>query len=171
MVERLTVIFFIILCVLLGFYLTILPWFSFGLISDWGDNFVLAFVVEKTGMPILHQAVASNVVSGSGDGLGRSQSPDRLLGSTHFGQSVHPAGVDGPKMKSEPHLSSGSDLLITTGNASPENFTVGRSDILATMIKAPWNQILRSYRSAKNVFRRNWSTNLFVRQRRSLLGS
>ena len=46
MVERLTVIFFIILCLLLGLNLTLLPWISVGGIGDWGDNYLLVFLTE-----------------------------------------------------------------------------------------------------------------------------
>jgi hypothetical protein len=88
MVERLTVICFIILCLLLGFYLTVLPWFSFGMINDWGDNFVLAFVVEKTGMPIVRQAVASTWFRGAVTGLGVVNLLIAFWEITHFDQSV-----------------------------------------------------------------------------------
>ena len=70
MVAKLTVIFFIILCLLLGSYLILLPWISFGVIGDWGDNFLLAFVSEKTNLPVLRKTVASGWVRGAVTGLG-----------------------------------------------------------------------------------------------------
>ena len=70
MVAKLTVIFFIILCLLLGLYLTLLPWISFGVIGDWGDNFLLAFVSEKAGLPVLRELVASGWIRGAVTGLG-----------------------------------------------------------------------------------------------------
>jgi hypothetical protein len=70
MVSKLTVIFFILLCFLLGMYLTLLPWFNLRMIGDWGDNFLLAFVSEKTGLPIIKSAVSSNWFRGAVTGLG-----------------------------------------------------------------------------------------------------
>ena len=67
---RLTVIFFIALCLEAGVALTLLPWISpFG-ISDWGDNYLLVYVASKTGLPILRQAVASGWVRGAVTALG-----------------------------------------------------------------------------------------------------
>jgi hypothetical protein len=88
MVERLTVIFFIILCLLLGFYLTFLPWMSFGVIGDWGDNYLLAFLSEKTGLPVLRTAVASTWFRGAVTGLGVVNLLIAFWEMTHFSQSV-----------------------------------------------------------------------------------
>jgi hypothetical protein len=70
MVERLTVVFFILLCFLLGMSLTLFPWLDFNGMGDWGDNYLLAFVAEKAGLPVLKAAVASNWVRGAVSGLG-----------------------------------------------------------------------------------------------------
>ena len=70
MVAKLTVIFFILLCLLVGSYLILLPWVSFGIIGDWGDNFLLAFVSEKTNLPVLQKTIASGWVRGAVTGLG-----------------------------------------------------------------------------------------------------
>jgi len=70
MVTRLTVIFFIVLCLEAGIFLTLLPWISFGGIGDWGDNFLLAFVAEKTGLPVLQRVVSSGWMRGAVTGLG-----------------------------------------------------------------------------------------------------
>ncbi len=88
MVERLTVIFFIILCLLLGIYLTLLPWISFGLIGDWGDNYLLAFLSEKTGLPMLQKAVASTWFRGAVTGLGVLNLLIAFWEMAHFKQSV-----------------------------------------------------------------------------------
>jgi hypothetical protein len=88
MVERLTVIFFIILCLLLGFYLILLPWMSIGIISDWGDNYVLAFLAEKTGLPVLQKAVASTWFRGAVTGLGVVNLIIAAWEIKHFSQSV-----------------------------------------------------------------------------------
>jgi len=58
MVEKLTVIFFIILCLLLGFYLILSPWDT--LFGNWGENYLLVFVSDRAGFPILQKTVASN---------------------------------------------------------------------------------------------------------------
>ena len=68
MVERLTVIFFIILCFLLGFYLILSPWDT--LFGPWADNYLLAFVTDKSGLPSLQKVVASTWFRGAVTGLG-----------------------------------------------------------------------------------------------------
>ena len=70
MVAKLTVIFFILVCLQAGILLVLLPWVSIGVFGDWGDNYLLAFVAQKTGLPILQQAVASNWFRGAVTGLG-----------------------------------------------------------------------------------------------------
>ena len=88
MVERLTVIFFIVLCLLIGFYLTLLPWVSFGVIGDWGDNYLLAFVADKSGLPIIRTAVASTWFRGAVTGLGVVNLMIAFWEAAHFKQSV-----------------------------------------------------------------------------------
>lgn len=68
MVERLTVIFFIILCLLLGFYLILSPWDT--LFGNWSDNYLLALVTEGTGLPVVQRTVTSNWFRGAITGLG-----------------------------------------------------------------------------------------------------
>ncbi|HMT09254.1 MAG TPA: hypothetical protein PKA82_14720 [Pyrinomonadaceae bacterium] len=68
MVERLTVIFFIILCLLLGMYLILAPWDM--LFGQWSNNYLLAFVADKSGIPAIHKAVASTWFRGAVTGLG-----------------------------------------------------------------------------------------------------
>ena len=70
MSARLTVIFYIILCLEAGLVLTFLPWVHpFGL-NDWGDNFFLLYTVQKTGLYGLQQTIASGWVRGGVTGLG-----------------------------------------------------------------------------------------------------
>ena len=68
MVERLTVIFFIILCLLLGFYLILAPWDT--LFGPWGQNYILAFISDKSGLPSIQAIVASMWFRGGVTGLG-----------------------------------------------------------------------------------------------------
>lgn len=70
MVSRLTVIFFIVLCLLAGFVLVIFPWISVGRVGDWGDNQLLVFVSQKLNLQSLQTAVASGWVRGAVTGLG-----------------------------------------------------------------------------------------------------
>ena len=88
MVAKLTVVFFIILCLLLGLYLTLLPWVSFGVIGDWGDNYLLAFVSEKANLPILRKTVASGWIRGAVTGLGVLNLLLAFWEIGHFKQSV-----------------------------------------------------------------------------------
>lgn len=70
MSARLTVIFYIILCLEAGLFLTVLPWVNpFGL-NDWGDNFFLLYTAQKIGLPALRDVVASGWVRGAVSGLG-----------------------------------------------------------------------------------------------------
>jgi hypothetical protein len=86
MVERLTVIFFIALCLLLGFYLIVAPWDA--LFGPWGENYLLAFISDKAGLPIIQTTVASNWVRGAVTGLGVLNLVIALWELAHFNQSV-----------------------------------------------------------------------------------
>ncbi len=68
MVEKLTVIFFIVLCLLLGSYLILSPWDL--LFGNWSDNYFLALLVDKSGMPVIHRTVSSYWFRGAVTGLG-----------------------------------------------------------------------------------------------------
>ena len=70
MASRLTVIFYIILCLEAGLVLTVAPWVGWFGLGDWGDNFFLVFAAQKTGFQGLQQAVASGWVRGAVTGLG-----------------------------------------------------------------------------------------------------
>lgn len=70
MSSRLTLIFFILLCLEAGLFLTFLPWMSFFGLGDWGDNYFLVYAVHLTGLQSLQQAVASGWVRGAVSGLG-----------------------------------------------------------------------------------------------------
>ena len=88
MVERLTVVFFIFLCFLLGLSLTLFPWLDFNGLGDWGDNYLLAFVSDKAGLPILKAAVASNWMRGAVTGLGILNLFIAFWEMAHFRESV-----------------------------------------------------------------------------------
>ena len=88
MVERITVILFIALFLMAGVLLTLLPWINLGVVGDWGDNFLLAFITEKTGLPIIQKAVASGWVRGAITGLGVLNLFLAFWEMAHFKQSV-----------------------------------------------------------------------------------
>jgi hypothetical protein len=86
MVEKLTVLFFIILCLLLGFYLILSPWdVMFG---NWSENYLLVVVSDKAGFPFLQKAVASNWFRGAVTGLGVINLLVAFWEAAHFQQSV-----------------------------------------------------------------------------------
>ncbi len=88
MVEKLTVIFFIILFLLLGAYLMLLPWNIFYGVSNWEQNYLLVYVAQKTDLPILQKAVSSNWVRGAVTGLGVLNIIIAFWEIAHFDQSV-----------------------------------------------------------------------------------
>jgi hypothetical protein len=67
-VEKLTVVFFIILCMLLGAYLILAPWDM--LFGNWSDNYFLSLIADASGMPAIHRTVSSNWFRGAITGLG-----------------------------------------------------------------------------------------------------
>ncbi len=86
MVERLTVIFFIILCILLGVYLILSPWDA--LFGPWGENFLLVFLSDKIHAPVVHRVIASTWFRGAVTGLGVVNLLIAFWEMAHFNQSV-----------------------------------------------------------------------------------
>ena len=71
MSSKLSVVFYIILCLEIGVVLTVLPWVPHGWfgLSDWGNNYFLLLAAHKTGYG-LQRFVASGWVRGAVSGLG-----------------------------------------------------------------------------------------------------
>lgn len=86
MVERLTVIFFIALCLLLGMYLVLAPWDA--LFGPWGENYLLVFLSDKAGSPVIQRAVASYWFRGAITGLGVLNLIIAAWEILHFSDSV-----------------------------------------------------------------------------------
>jgi hypothetical protein len=86
MVERLTVVFFITLCLLLGLYLILAPWDM--LFGPWGENYLLVFLADRTGAPAIQRAVASNWFRGAVTGVGVLNIIIAGWEILHFDQSV-----------------------------------------------------------------------------------
>ena len=72
MSARLSVVFYIILCLEIGIFLTVAPWWPHGMwgISDWGNNYFLLYAARKTGSHGLQAVVASGWVRGAVSGVG-----------------------------------------------------------------------------------------------------
>ena len=72
MSAKLSVIFYIILCLEIGIFLTVAPWWPHGMwgISDWGNNYFLLYAARKTGSHGLQAVVASGWVRGAVSGIG-----------------------------------------------------------------------------------------------------
>ncbi len=86
MVEKLTVIFFIVLCLLLGSYLILAPWDM--LFGNWSENYLLALVADKSGFPVIQRTVTSNWFRGAVTGLGVVNILIAFWEAANFKQSV-----------------------------------------------------------------------------------
>jgi len=103
MSARLTVIFYIILCLEAGIVLTFLPWMHpFGL-GDWADNFFLVYAVQKTGLQGLQHAVASGWVRGAVTGLGLLNLGMAGWEIAHFRQTVNSLRGHARRFEAESH--------------------------------------------------------------------
>src|SRR5712664_2711941 len=71
MSSRLSVIFYIILCIEIGIVLTVLPWVPHGWwgLSDWGNNYCLLLASRKVGFGV-QRFIASGWVRGAVSGIG-----------------------------------------------------------------------------------------------------
>ena len=119
MSARLTVIFYIILCLEVGLVLTFLPWIhvlpflpSFGL-GDWGDNYFLLYAAQKTGLQDLRPMISSGWVRGAVSGIGVLNLVIAFWEMTHFRQTVRAlqAGVATPAPKKDGAPAAKSDSL------------------------------------------------------------
>lgn len=88
MTAKLSVIFFIVLCLEVGVFLTIVPWYPLFGLSDWADNYLLLYAAHKTGMMSLQHAMASGWVRGAVSGLGILNLLMAFWEITHFKQTV-----------------------------------------------------------------------------------
>jgi hypothetical protein len=97
MASRLTVIFYIILCLEAGVFLTVLPWWQPWGMGDWGDNFFLVYAAQKIGFVGLQRAVASGWVRGAVTGLGLLNLAMAFWEIFHFRETVRKLqGLDRP---------------------------------------------------------------------------
>src|SRR5918993_2989551 len=97
MASRLTVIFYILLCLEAGVFLTLLPWWQPWGMGDWGDNFFLVMVAQKTGLVGLQRAVGSGWVRGAVTGLGLLNLAMAFWEMFHFNETARRLqGADAP---------------------------------------------------------------------------
>lgn len=91
MSAKLSVIFYIILCLEIGIVLALLPWIPQGTLglSDWGNNYFLLYAARKTGMHALQSVVASGWVRGAVTGVGVLNLGMAFWEMFHFKQSVN----------------------------------------------------------------------------------
>jgi hypothetical protein len=102
MASRLTVIFYILLCLEAGVFLTLLPWWQPWGMGDWGDNFFLVMVAQKTGLYGLQRAVASGWVRGAVTGVGLLNLAMAFWEIFHFGDTVRRLqGADAAQRQAE----------------------------------------------------------------------
>jgi hypothetical protein len=91
MSAKLSVIFYIILCLEIGIVLALLPWVPQGTLglSDWGNNYFLLYAARKTGMYALQTVVASGWMRGAVTGVGLLNIGIAFWEIFHFKQTVH----------------------------------------------------------------------------------
>ncbi|HSS20926.1 MAG TPA: hypothetical protein VLL54_12700 [Pyrinomonadaceae bacterium] len=87
--AKLSVIFYIILCLEIGIVLTLLPWIPQGTLglSDWGNNYFLLLAARKAG-PALVTVVGSGWMRGAVTGVGLLNIGIAFWEILHFGQTV-----------------------------------------------------------------------------------
>jgi hypothetical protein len=73
---------------MVGVFLTLLPWVNFIGIVDWGDNYILNFITQKTGWLFIKQMVTSGWFRGAITGLGILNLFLAFWEMGHFNQSV-----------------------------------------------------------------------------------
>ena len=90
MSAKLSVIFYIVLCLEIGIVLTLLPWVPQGTLglSDWGNNYFLVYAAHKTGFLMLQTVVASGWVRGAVSGVGLLNVGIAFWEIFHFKQTV-----------------------------------------------------------------------------------
>jgi hypothetical protein len=90
MSAKLSVIFYIILCLEIGIVLTLLPWVPQGTLglSDWGNNYFLLYAARKTGVHALQVVVASGWMRGAVTGVGLLNIGIAFWEIFHFRQTV-----------------------------------------------------------------------------------
>ena len=104
MSAKLSVLFYIVLCLEIGIVLTLLPWIPQGFLglSDWGNNYFLLYAARKTGFYGLQSVVASGWVRGAVTGLGILNLGMAFWEIFHFKQTLNALrGIAAPPVVSQ----------------------------------------------------------------------
>ena len=106
MSSRLSVLFYIILCLEIGIVLAVLPWVPHGWwgLSDWGNNYFLLLAARKTGYG-LQRFVSSGWVRGGVTGLGLLNISMGVWELIHFRKTVRALDASHANVESSPKLS------------------------------------------------------------------
>ena len=96
MSSKLSVIFYIVLCLEIGIVLACLPWIPQGLfgLSDWSNNYFLVLAARKTGYYGLQSFVASGWVRGAVSGVGLLNIGMAIWEISHFRETVRALQAD-----------------------------------------------------------------------------
>ena len=115
MSAKLSVIFYIILCLEIGIVLTLLPWIPQGTLglSDWGNNYFLLYAARKTGIHTLQTVVASGWVRGAVTGVGLLNIGIAFWEIFHFKQTVRAL-----QESTEPSVTSQGNVVSSNTNAA-----------------------------------------------------
>ena len=113
MASKLTVFFYIVLCLQAGIVLMVVPWMAVFGMGDWGDNYLLVYASQRIGLQGLQQAVASGWVRGAVTGLGLLNIAMAVWEIIHFEETVR-------KLEGTPPAASALTPPKDTANALPQ---------------------------------------------------
>src|SRR5258708_30939206 len=107
MSSRLSVIFYIILCLEIGLVLTVLPWVPHGWLglSDWSNNYFLLLAAHKAGYGV-QRFVASGWVRGAVSGIGILNLGMGIWEIINFRQTVRALNAGQASVESSPQKNS-----------------------------------------------------------------
>ena len=117
MSSRLSVIFYIILCLEIGIVLTVLPWVPHGWLglSDWSNNYFLLLAAHKAGYGV-QRFVASGWVRGAVSGIGILNLGMGIWELINFRQTVRALDSEQRSVESSRQKS---PERVTTNDAQP----------------------------------------------------
>ena len=98
MIEKLTVIFFVLLFLMVGIILILFPWINFGILS-WSNNYFLAVAAQITGLTDLPGWISSGWFRGAVSGLGVLNLFFAFWELAHFNRNVQTLAAGDIKSK------------------------------------------------------------------------
>lgn len=124
MAARLTVAFYIVLCLEAGVFLTVLPWVGGG--SYWGDNYFLVLAAQKIGAVGLQRAVASGWVRGAVTGLGLLNLAMAFWEIFHFNAAVR--RLQGPERPAQMSRAQQPVALNSVQTSTPQSLPTNEAN-------------------------------------------